>query len=126
MDLSLNLNAVISQRLVLGKDGRRLPAVEIMVNTPFVSELIKKSELGEIKEIMEKGSSVGMQTFDQSLYELYKRDKIDLQDALANADSSSDLEWKINFGGSRGLNKSHEVESLELPSELEERESGAG
>jgi twitching motility protein PilU len=126
MDLSLNLNTIISQRLVLGKDGRRIPAVEILVNTPFVSELIKKSELGEIKEIMEKGASVGMQTFDQSLYELYKRDKIDLQDALANADSSSDLEWKINFGGTRGLNKSHEVESLELPSEIDSREQGGG
>lgn len=126
MDLSLNLNAIISQRLVLGKDGRRIPAVEVLVNTPFASELIKKGELGEIKEIMEKGASVGMMTFDQSLYELYKRDKIDLQDALANADSSSDLEWKINFGGTRDLNKSHEVESLELPSEVEAREQGGG
>jgi twitching motility protein PilU len=126
MDLSLNLNAIISQRLVLGKDGRRIPAIEILVNTPYVSELIKKSELAEIKEIMEKGASVGMQTFDQSLYELYKRDKIDLRDALANADSSSDLEWKINFGGTRGLNKSHEAESLELPSEIESREQGGG
>ncbi len=98
-DLSLNLKAVISQRLVVTKDGGRVPAVEILINTPYISELIKKGEMGEMKEVMEKGASSGMQTFDQSLYELYKAGIIDLQQALANADSRGDLEWRINFGG---------------------------
>ncbi|MGI9302764.1 MAG: PilT/PilU family type 4a pilus ATPase [Gammaproteobacteria bacterium] len=99
MDLSLNLRGIISQRLIPGVDGKRKPAVEVMVTTPYVSELIKKGELGEIKEIMAKGGASGMQTFDQSLYELYKDKKVSLEDALNNADSRGNLEWQINFGG---------------------------
>jgi len=99
MDLSLNLNCILAQRLVKTEEGSRVVAVEVLVNTPYICKLIREGSFHEIKEIMEKGSETGMTTFDQSLYELYAAGKIDLKSALANADSSSDLEWKINFGG---------------------------
>jgi twitching motility protein PilU len=99
MDLSLNLNAILAQRLVSSADGARVVATEVLINTPYISQLIRDGDFHSIKEIMEKGADVGMQTFDQSLYTLFKDGKIDLKTALANADSSSDLEWRINFGG---------------------------
>ena len=99
MDLSLNLNAILAQRLVSSEGGSRVVATEVLINTPYISQLIRDGNFNGIKEIMEKGSDVGMQTFDQSLYLLFKDGKIDLKSALANADSSSDLEWRINFGG---------------------------
>jgi twitching motility protein PilU len=99
MDLSLNLKAVISQRLVPAMDGKLVCAVEVMVNSPYIAELLRAGNFNEIKEIMEKGDTVGMQTFDQSLYNLYKADKITIKNALAYADSSTNLEWKVNFGG---------------------------
>jgi twitching motility protein PilU len=102
MDLSLNLKAIISQRLVPAKGGGRVAAVEILVNTPYISELVRKGEMSGIKEIMEKSGKAGMQTFDQSLFNLYKAGRIDLQDALSYADSRTNLEWKINFGGGVG------------------------
>lgn len=99
MDLSLNLKAIISQRLVPTEDGRRVAAVEVMINTPYISELIRKGEMGEIKDVMEKAGKSGMQTFDQSLFALYKAGKITQKEALINADSRTNLEWRINFGG---------------------------
>jgi twitching motility protein PilU len=99
MDLSLNLNAILAQRLVPTTDGKRIVAVEVMVNTPYISQLIRDGSFNEIKDVMEKNADEGMKTFDQSLYDLFKERKIDLKTALANADSSSELEWKINFGG---------------------------
>ncbi len=99
MDLSLNLNAILAQRLVPSVDGTRVVAVEVMVNTPYISQLIREANFNEISEVMEKNAEEGMKTFDQSLYDLFKARKIDLKTALANADSSSNLEWKINFGG---------------------------
>jgi len=125
MDLSLNLNCVLAQRLVKTEDGSRIAAVEVMVNTPYISKLIREANFHEIKEIMSKGSESGMKTFDQSLYELFKAGKIDLKAALANADSSSDLEWKINFGGDteelEGTDEKHEP--LEFPSSPEDLNS---
>jgi len=124
MDLSLNLKAVISQRLVPGMKGKLACAVEIMVNTPYIKELLREGNFNEIKEIMEKGDTAGMQTFDQSLYNLYKSDKITIKNALAYADSSTNLEWKINFGGEQkqqdtrhNLNQQGGLEELTLPSE---------
>lgn len=124
MDLSLNLKAVISQRLVPAMDGKLACAVEIMMNTPYISELLREGNFNEIKEIMEKGETVGMQTFDQSLYNLYKSDTITIKSALAYADSSTNLEWKINFGGDHrsedtrhNLNSQGDLEELTLPSE---------
>lgn len=99
MDLSLNLHAVVSQRLVTGLSGKRIAAIEILINSPYISELIRKGEFHEIKEIMEKGEADGMQTFDQSLFKLFTDGKIDIKTALSHADSRSNLEWKINFGG---------------------------
>ena len=98
MDLSLNLKAVISQRLLPDKHGKLVCVVEVMKNSPHISELIREGNFKEIKEIMEKGESDGMQTFDQSLFYLYKEGKISKKNALSYADSSTNLEWKINFG----------------------------
>ena len=118
MDLSLNLNCILAQRLVKTDDGSRIAAVEALVNTPYISKLIRDGEFHEIKDIMEKGNETGMKTFDQSLFELFKARKIDLKTALANADSSSNLEWKINFGGgTKELHgKSEKMEELKFPS----------
>ncbi len=99
MDLSLTLRAVVSQRLVRRKDGKRCAAVEVMLNTPYIQELILSRRIDEIKNTMESSSDKGMQTFDQALHGLYKRGVIDLEEALASADSRTNLEAKINFGG---------------------------
>ncbi len=98
MDLSLNIRAVISQRLVTGVDGKRCPAIEIMVNTPHIQELILKGDLDEIKVAMAESGQKGMQTFDLALFNLYKEGRIELEEALNNADSRTNLEAKINFG----------------------------
>jgi twitching motility protein PilU len=118
MDLSLNLNAILAQRLVSSADGARVVATEVLINTPYISQLIRDGNFHGIKEIMEKGADVGMQTFDQSLYALYKDGKIDLKTALAHADSSSDLEWRINFGGGVKdiAEKGQNPDTLEFPS----------
>ena len=100
MDLSLNLRGMISQRLVPKKDGKgRAAAVEIMLNTPLVSELIFKGETSEIKEIMKKSREFGMQTFDQALEDLYAQGKISYEEALRNADSVNDLRLSIKLKG---------------------------
>jgi twitching motility protein PilU len=88
-----------------------------MVNTPYISKLIREGNFHEINEIMSKGNDSEMKTFDQSLLELYKSGKIDLETALANADSSSELEWKINFGGGiKNVEGEEKGEPLEFPS----------
>ena len=117
MDLSLNLAGIVSQRLVQSTDGGRIPAVEVLINTPYISELIRKGDFGEIKEVMEKGAAVGMQTFDQCLHDLFKMEKITLDDALNSADSRSNLEWQINFGGGVKSVGEREDDELELNSE---------
>jgi twitching motility protein PilU len=118
MDLSLNLNAIMAQRLVVSADGTRIVATEVLVNTPYISQLIRDGNFYDIKQVMEKGADVGMQTFDQSLYMLFKAGKIDLRTALTNADSSSDLEWRINFGGGvKDMNaKEANQDTLQFPS----------
>lgn len=98
-DLSLNLRCIASQRLIASDNGGRVPAVEVLINTPFVADLISKGNVGDIKEVMEKSTSIGMQTFDQSLLYLYQEGKISREEALANADSRNNLEWRMNFGG---------------------------
>ena len=98
MDLSLNLRSVVSQRLVKGVDGKRVAAIEILVNTPHIADLILKGELHEIKEAMEGSGTRGMQTFDMALHNLFKEERISLEEALGNADSRTNLEAKINFG----------------------------
>lgn len=98
MDLSLNLVSVISQRLVKGVDGKRCAAIEVLINTPHIAELILKGEIGEVKEAMEASGAKGMVHFDGALYNLYKDGRITMEEALANADSKTNLEAKINFG----------------------------
>ena len=100
MDLSLNLKAMISQRLVPLKDTKgRCAAVEIMLNSPLVSDLIFKGDVHEIKEIMKKSRELGMQTFDQALFDLYEAGRISYEDALRNADSVNDLRLSIKLKG---------------------------
>lgn len=97
MDLSLNLKAVISQRLIKNTEGQRVPAVEIMLLSTFVAELIQKGDIHSVKEAMEQGTERGMQTFDQALYKLYKSGQISLENALGNADSRNNLSLKIRL-----------------------------
>jgi twitching motility protein PilU len=100
MDLSLNLKSFISQRLIAKKGAPgRVAAVEILLNYPLISELIFKGEVHEIKEIMAKSRELGMQTFDQSLFDLYEAGMISYEDALRNADSLNDLRLKIKLQG---------------------------
>ncbi len=99
LDLSLTLRAIVSQRLVRSKDGRRVAAVEVMINTPYIAELINSRRIDEMRDAMTQSSDRGMQTFDQSLYKLYQDGVIELEEALHNADSRANLEAKINFGG---------------------------
>jgi len=100
MDLSLNLRALISQRLLPLKDGKgRVAAIEVMLNSPLISDLIFKGEVHEIKEIMKKSRELGMQTFDQALFDIYEAGKITYEDALRNADSVNDLRLQIKLHG---------------------------
>ncbi|MEW6099912.1 MAG: PilT/PilU family type 4a pilus ATPase [Pseudomonadota bacterium] len=102
MDLSLNLKAMVSQRLLPRQEGKgRIAAVEILLNTPLISELIFKGEVAEIKEIMKKSRELGMQTFDQSLFDLYEGNFITYEDALRNADSVNDLRLQIKLNSQR-------------------------
>lgn len=98
MDLSLNLKAVISQRLIPRKSGKgRVPAVEVMINSPLIADLILAGDIAGIKEIMAKSTEAGMQTFDQSLFKLYESDLITYEEGLRNADSVNDLRLRIKL-----------------------------
>lgn len=100
MDLSLNTKAFVSQRLIPKTDGKgRVAAVEVMLNSPLISDLIFKGEVHEIKSIMAKSRELGMQTFDQALFDLYESDLITYEDALRNADSVNDIRLKIKLEG---------------------------
>ena len=102
MNLALNLKAVISQRLVIGVDNKRLPASEILINTPMIRDLIRRGQVHEVKEAMENSLQEGMHSFDQSLYRLYKDGKAELEEVLRKADSRDGLALKIRLseGGS--------------------------
>ena len=102
MDLSLNLKAMVSQRLIPKQDGRgRAAVVEIMLNTPLISDLIFKGDVSEIKEIMKKSRNLGMQTFDQALFDAFEHNIITYEDALRNADSVNDLRLQIKLNSQR-------------------------
>ena len=111
MDLSLNLRAMVSQRLIPFKDRKgRIPAIEILINNPLISDLVFKGEVHEIKEVMKRSREQGMQTFDQSLFDLHEREQISYEDALRNADSVNDLRLQIKLnsklsGGVAGIHK---------------------
>jgi twitching motility protein PilU len=123
MDLSLNLRAFVSQRLIPTVDGKRCLAVEILLGTPLVCDLILKGQIHKIKEIMEKSSNIGMQTFDSALFELYKAGKISLEEALRNADSQNNLRLKISLSEGR---PGDAATDLSLAQEEEPPSSGLG
>jgi twitching motility protein PilU len=117
MDLSLNLKAVVSQRLIPLKQGRgRAAAVEIMLNSPLISDLIFKGEVHEIKEIMKKSRELGMQTFDQALFDLYEAGRISYEDALRFADSTNEVRLNIKLHGKEAKDKdiSKGIEHLDI------------
>jgi twitching motility protein PilU len=106
MDLSLNIRALVSQRLIPKKEGKgRAAAVEIMLNSPLIQDLIFKGEVHEIKEIMKKSKELGMQTFDQHLFDLYEGGQISYEDALRNADSVNELRLMIKLHGKEAKDK---------------------
>ena len=102
MDLSLNLRALVSQRLIAKQDSKgRTAVVEIMINSPLISDLIFKGEVGEIKDVMRRSRELGMQTFDQALFDLYEANAVSYEDALRNADSANDLRLQIKLTSKR-------------------------
>jgi twitching motility protein PilU len=106
MDLSLNLRALVAQRLIPLKEGKgRAAAVEIMLNSPLIADLIFKGDVHEIKEIMKKSRELGMQTFDQALFDLYEEGRISYEDALRNADSVNDLRLMIKLNSKESKDK---------------------
>jgi len=110
MDLSLNLKAIVAQQLIPTPDGKsRQAVIEVLINTPLASDLIRKGEVTSLKELMAQSTELGMQTFDQALYALYKRGEITYEDALAHADSTNDLRLMIKLAREEG----HEVVSRE-------------
>jgi twitching motility protein PilU len=103
MDLSLNLRAIVSQRLLPLATGKgRVPAVEVLLNSPLVGDMIFKGEVSGIKDVMKKSREMGMQTFDQAIFDLYEANKIGYEDALRNADSVNDLRLNIKLNSKRG------------------------
>jgi twitching motility protein PilU len=122
-DLSLNLRGFVSQRLIPTVDGKRAAAIEILLGTPRVAELIKGGKIEELKEVMEKSEGAGMRTFDSALYHLYKEGKITLEEALKNADSKNNLRLKISLAESEvgGDKKGPDLSGLSLVSKDEHK-----
>jgi twitching motility protein PilU len=112
LQLSLNLRSIISQRLIPSPDGKRVAALEILMDTPRVRDLIKKGDVDILKEAMEQAVQEGCQTFDQALFMLYKEGKISLDQALINADSANNLRLKIKLAGLKG---DEETDQLQQP-----------
>ena len=126
MDLSLNLKSVISQRLLKTTDGKgRVAAIEILLNSPLISDLILKGDVHEIKAIMAKSNELGMKTFDQALFDLYEADKITYEDALRSADSMNELRLRIKLEGkaAKGSDSKAGLEHISLHDD-EEEEAG--
>ena len=126
MDLSMNLKAVISQRLVKTLDGGRAAAIEIMLNTPLLADLIHKGEVHEIKALMAKSNELGMKTFDQALFDLHEQDRISLEEALRNADSMNELRLRIKLQGkeAKGKDVTEGLDHLTLSQDEEDKASG--
>jgi twitching motility protein PilU len=126
MDLSLNLNAIISQRLIPCTNGGRIAAIEIMINSPLIQDMIFKGDVGGIKGIMKKSRELGMQTFDMALFDLHDAGKISYEDALRNADSMNGLRLAIKLEGRDAHGKDHfaETDGLSILNDEEEEDSG--
>jgi twitching motility protein PilU len=106
MNLALNLKAVVSQRLVVGVDGRRMPATEVLINTPVIRDLLRRGQVHEMKQAMEQSLEEGMESFDQCLFRLYKEGRIGREEALQAADSRDGLALKFRF--SEGASGEHD------------------
>lgn len=122
LQLSLNLRGIVSQRLVRTVDGNRVAAVEILLDSPRVKDLIHKAQIAELKEAMEKSTNLGMQTFDQSLFDLYRAGAITLEEALKNADSANNLRLRVKLTeeGAGGFeDQRHTLKKSEAPKEGE-------
>lgn len=125
MDMSANLRSIISQRLLKTKEGKgRVAAIEIMLNSPLIKDLILKGELHEIKPIMQKSRELGMQTFDQALFDLYEGGKITYDDAMRYADSMNELRLRIKLEGQAAKDKDAMAELDHLALEETEEEAG--
>jgi len=129
-DLSLNMRAIVSQRLIPTVDGKRAAAIEILVGTPRAADLIAKGAVSELKELMEKSTEQGMQTFDQSLYKLYKEGRISLEEALKNADSKNNLRLRItldeNPAGAAAIEEEMAREAAAEASQQSGQQAGEG
>jgi twitching motility protein PilU len=127
MDLSLNLKGIISQRLLKKVDGvGRVAAIEILLNSPLIADLILKGEVHEIKAIMAKSNELGMKTFDQALFDLFEADLITFEDALRNADSMNELRLKIKLEGkaAKGKDSMEGLDHLSLHEDEDEKPGG--
>ena len=129
-DLSLNMRAIVSQRLIPTVDGKRAAAIEILVGTPRAADLIAKGAVSELKELMEKSTEQGMQTFDQSLYKLYKEGRISIEEALKNADSKNNLRLRItldeNPAGAAAIEEEMAREAAAEASQQSGQQAGEG
>jgi len=121
LQLSLNLRGIISQRLVQSVDGRRVAAVEVMLDIPYIKDLIRKGQVETIKDAMEQGVEEGCQSFDQALFTLYKKGVINFDNALAAADSANNLRLKIKLAGLKG---DEETERIQPPTKPEGQPAG--
>jgi twitching motility protein PilU len=121
MDLSLNIQSIVSQRLIPTLDGKRCAAIEILLGTPMIADLVLKGDIDGIKEVMEKSSNIGMKTFDGALFDLYKEGLISEDEALRNADSVNNVRLKIKFAKEGGDPEEDNSMGLSLES-LEEEE----
>ena len=119
MDLSLNLQGIVAQRLIKNKEGQYLLAAELLVNTPYVAELIRNGDFQDLKEVIKKGASDGMITFDQCLQRHYHDGSISKDEALENAGSANDLMWEMNFGEGKEGNSSENTEIYSVLPELD-------
>ena len=126
MQLSLNLRSIVSQRLIPSVDGKRVVALEVLMDTPRIKDLIKKADVDVLKEAMEQGIQEGCQTFDQALFSLYKDGKISLEQALINADSANNLRLKIKLAGLKVDQEPIEPETMEAAKAKPEPLQAAG
>jgi twitching motility protein PilU len=127
MDLSLNLKAVISQRLCRTEDGKgRVPAVEVLINTPLMADLIFQGKVHEMKDLMKRSRESGMQTFDQALFDLYEAGKISLEEALRNADSINDLRLAIKLNSKRGRTRDLMADTENISFKDDDQGAGPG
>jgi len=125
MDLSLNLKAVVSQRLCRREDGKgRVPAVEVLINTPLMADLIFQGKVHDMKDLMKRSREHGMQTFDQHLFDLYENESISYEEALRNADSINDLRIAIKLNSKRGRTRDLLGETDSMSIKADEHEIG--